>query len=139
MSRHDACQPTIERALYKAGWKIEARQVVLQIDLGRAYFDLRAIRRTEDGTKEILIVEVKCFSDERRRMSELYGAIGQYQMYRRWLRKAESVAPIYLAITSSAYHGIFDEDVMAVVEETQIKIVVVNLETEEVERWIEWT
>jgi hypothetical protein len=44
---------------------------------------------------------------------------------------------VFLAVPEHIFTAVFDTPVMRVVRESQIKIVIVNLETERVVRWIE--
>jgi glucose-6-phosphate 1-dehydrogenase len=59
-----------------------------------------------------------------------YTAIGQYLIYRDLINKMEVIRPLYLAIPTTAYEGIFKEMAMGVIVTNQIKLIVVNLDLE---------
>ena len=101
---------------------------------GRRYpllADLRASR----GEAEIIIVEVKCFADDE--VAELYSAIGQYLVYRDLLKQSPTTPILYLAVPTHAYYGIFKDAGMNIVNEAKIRLIVVDIENEVIERWIE--
>ena len=101
---------------------------------GRRY-PLLADMRAQRDSDEIIVVEVKCFVDDE--VTELYTAIGQYMIYRNLLKQSPSNLHVYLAIPSDAYYGIFRDIAMGVVSEAQIRLIVVDLENEVIERWLE--
>jgi len=80
-------------------------------------------------------VEIKCFADDD--VAELYVAIGQYLVYRDLLKQSPTKPPLYLAVPTHAYYGIFRDAGMGVVNEAQIKLLVVDIEHEVIEQWIE--
>jgi hypothetical protein len=129
----DACHSQVVHALEKAGWTVSPVPHAIRIP-GRRY-PLLADMRANRGQDEIIIVEVKCFLDDP--IGELYTAIGQYMVYRNLLRQSPSKPPLYLAVPSYAYRGIFNEIGMAVVNEAQIKLLVVEMDQEVIEQWLE--
>ena len=57
-------------------------------------------------------------------------------MYRRLLQVTDPQRELYLAVSSTAYANFFErKSVQLVVRLAQVKLLVVRLETEEVERW----
>ena len=91
----------------------------------------------EGATKEIIVVEVKCFGDKSAQTYELYVAIGQYLVYRELLIANRIERPLYLAIPAQAFYGIFETIGLAVAINTQMKLIVIDLDKEEVVEWIE--
>jgi XisH protein len=73
-------------------------------------------------------VEAKCFAEGSAETNEMYTAIGQYLVYRSWLKPKGLADNLYLAIPKSAYDGIFSRMGMAAVTENAIKMIVVDLE-----------
>ncbi len=129
----DTCQPQIIRALEKENWKVSTSPFLIPLPSRRSRLiaDIKASR----GDEDIIVAEVKCF--ERNIPDELYTAIGQYLIYRDLINKMEVIRPLYLAIPTTAYEGIFQEMAMGVIVTNQIKLIVVNLELEEITLWIQ--
>jgi hypothetical protein len=84
-----------------------------------------------------IIVEAKCFDDIRIELNELYTAIGQYVVYRSLLKERQVTAPLYLAVPKHAYEGIFQQIARDVTHELGIKTIVVDIDNEVVEQWLE--
>ncbi len=59
-------------------------------------------------------------------------------MYRTYLAELEPDRKLYLAISMKAYHDIFSlEAVQLLVKRFTIPLIVVDIEREEIEKWIE--
>ena len=84
-----------------------------------------------------MLVEGKCFPDETSTTRDLYTAIGQYFLYRAMILELGGNDPVYLAIPDTIFETVFDIAVMRVVRDYNVKLVVINLETETVKQWIE--
>lgn len=133
----DQCHDQIVHALEKAGWEILKSPYVLYIaERRRIYVDLYAQHGQKNGNQTIIIVEVKCFVDERSELNDLYNAIGQYIVYRNWLKMVNSSDKLYLAVPKQAYETVIKPLAMEIITENHIKMIVVNIETEEVEQWL---
>jgi hypothetical protein len=132
----DECQPQIIRALVKDGWQVTHQPFAIRISKTEGvYADLRLQHRTQQQT--IIIVEVKCFRDVKSLLDEFYHVIGQYLLYRQALLLKNIDTPIFLAIPEHAFEQLLRrQTIMSVMNETQVKLVVVNLDTEEVVSWI---
>lgn len=133
MPQLDTCHQQVARALEKDGWAVSPVPHAIRVP-GRRY-PLLADFRARRGQVEIIIVEIKCFVDEE--LEELYGAIGQYLVYRDLLRQAPTKPALYLAVPTHAYYGIFREAGLGVVNEARIKLIVVDIDNEVIEQWIE--
>ncbi|MCU0514999.1 MAG: hypothetical protein MUE40_20785 [Anaerolineae bacterium] len=84
----------------------------------------------------MIVVEVKCFPENRSLLDDFYQAIGQYQVYRNALKSLQPSMPLYLAIPHSVYDILLQNEVIrATLEEIRLKLVIVNLEKEEVALW----
>jgi hypothetical protein len=137
MPIRDVCHQQVMNALQKASWIVDESQVFLRADGLTFYVDIQA-QHTNGSVQRIIVVEVKCFSDERSDQDELYRAIGQYLIYRSVLQIRAPQIPLYLAIPSLVYNRLFRKTVVQnVVENNQIKVVVVNLELEEIIQWVD--
>lgn len=135
----DSCEPEVIAALEKQGWRVKAKPVYLRTGERYVAADLALARRHDDREEYIIVVEVKCFADDSRDLHEFYAAMGQYQTYENLLQHEPWQAPIYLALPDEAYdrlHHIYD--VAHLFELHRINLVIINLETVEVVRWIIW-
>lgn len=99
MPRLDQCHSQIVRALEKTGWIVGDRPYILPVAGRRPLqIDLYARRATNGSPQTIIVVEVKCFADERAELNELYTAIGQYTLYRSLLRQRGITDFLFLAV-----------------------------------------
>ena len=133
----DSCHYQVVNALTKAGWSVEPNIYVMELDRVRIYPDIRA-RQVNGQVEELLIVEVKCFSDEDNYSDELYRAIGQYLVYRTMIELKGVQAKIYVAIPSFIYERLFRRQVVAeTIRIANIKLIVVDIDREEIIQWID--
>lgn len=131
---HDA----VKSALTRDGWTITHDPYLIRFEDDRAYVDLgaeRAIAAQKDNLK--IAVEVKSFIGASR-LDDLEKAIGQYLLYRSWLaRSNEPERQLYLAISDAVHLRVFARKSASILlEDYNIRLVVVNMENEEV---VEWT
>jgi hypothetical protein len=84
-----------------------------------------------------MVLEVKCFQDPDAETNDLYVAIGQYLVYRSLLVERNLPYLLYLAVPTHAYTGVFQRMGIGAVQENHIKMVVVDIEQEVIERWID--
>jgi hypothetical protein len=132
----DSCHENIVRALEKAGWTVEFAPYKLQVEQRTAYVNLAVARNMNGSRQQMLLVEVKCFPDKNSTTRELYTSIGQYLVYCAMLIELDLPFPLYLAIPEVIFKEFFDASVMRVIADTQIKLAIVNLESEAVVQWI---
>lgn len=134
----DQCEEQVVRALEKSGWLVTHQPFAIRINKSRAgyvYADLRLRQKTDNQT--IIVVEVKCFASTRTQLDEFYQAVGQYVSYRNALTINGMQLPVYLSVPSSVYTTFFQIPLIAaVVADIQIKLVVIDLEKEEITQWI---
>ncbi len=132
----DRCHEQVVRALEKENWRITSNPKYLYIT-GRAVFiDLEAKRGHNGSLQEILLVEVKCFAEATQITRDLYLAIGQYVVYQAILKRLQISTPLFLTMPLSIYDTIVDEVLSQVLHEYAIKVLVVDMQTEEIVRWI---
>lgn len=99
--------------------------------------DIQAQQMSKTG-EEIIVVEVKCFADERSDLDELYRAIGQCLIYRSVLKLKPISAKLYLAIPDIVYYRLFTTPVVSLtITEAQIKILIVDIDREEIVQWLD--
>jgi XisH protein len=134
----DQCHEQIVRALQKAGWTVDDYPYVLPITNHRRLFvDIHARRYESASPQSIIVVEVKCFSDPKSELQELYTAIGQYLIYRSLLNRKGMGDRLYLAIPTHAYpEGIFGQLAAPLIQEFGIKMMVVDVISEVIEQWL---
>jgi hypothetical protein len=58
-------------------------------------------------------------------------------IYRHVLQQSNISDPLYLAVPTTAFHGIFREIALPLLAAYQIRLIVIDLEQEEIEQWIE--
>jgi XisH protein len=133
----DQCHDQVVRALQKEGWVVQPMPLFLTLKRRRAYIDIQASRQNNGNTNNIIVAEVKCLSDSASLTTDIYIAIGQYLIYRTLLRQKRFTMPIYLAVPEGIYGTSFDETIHLTLNESKIKVLVVNMETETIVRWIE--
>ena len=137
MPSFDQCHNQVIRALQKDGWRITGQQVPMKLGRRRVFIDLRATHGANGSRQELALIEVKCFPDPQNTSQDIYTAIGQYILYRAMLKELELDIPLYLSIPEAIYNDVFDTIVQRAVAESQIKLVIVNLDKERVVRWSE--
>jgi hypothetical protein len=70
-------------------------------------------------------------------VADLRDALGQYILYQNVLTVKEPDRTLFLAISDRVFIDIFEEDLgQLVITQNQLKILVFNLETEEIIQWI---
>lgn len=137
MPAFDRCHPQVVRALERAGWHILAENEQYRFSKRSIFVDMRVVRQANGTSQEMLIVEVKCFSDESRYTRELYEATGQYLFYQEMLEAVGLSLPIYLSIPSHIFDTLFKGMVMQIFKKYGFRLLVVNLDTETIEQWVE--
>ena len=137
MPKLDQCHPQVVHALQKEGWRVDEKPRRLSHGERLVFIDIRATRGVNGSRQQILLAEVKCFPDRDRTTLELYIAFGQYIIYRALLAQEEIRLPLYLAIPQEVYEDVFDATVQRAISDNQVKLVIVNLETETIIQWRE--
>lgn len=137
MARLDKIHDIVKTALIKDGWtithdpySIEYEDLTLFADLGAEKM-FSAERR---GHK--IVVEVKSFS-HLSKVQDFKLALGQYQLYNVYLKAIAPERKLYLAVGEDIYEEfLLREAIKFAVEQLELSLVVVNLESEEVSQWI---
>ncbi|MCB0110608.1 MAG: XisH family protein [Caldilineaceae bacterium] len=138
MPRLDYLHNTVKNALTKAGWMITDDPLRISFGIRKVYVDLgaeKSLLAAEKGTEKIA-VEIKSFLGVSK-MNDLENAIGQYIVYRTYLHEVEPARLLYLAIDSEVYTEVFyDISGRILLDVNQIKLIVVDVELEEITEWI---
>lgn len=126
----DVCEPQVIRALEKAGWKLSVKTYPIEYRSQRyVYADLVF----EQAERQMIVVEVKCFTREEEDLDEFYRAVGQYLLYRNALQLQKLEFPLYLVVPQQVYERFFIlSSVGATVKDARMSIIIVNLEREEI-------
>ena len=133
MSALDKCHPQVVRAVEKDGWTVSPLPFTLIIDRrNRVFIDIEA----HQNNQQIMIVEVKCFSNSAIETTDLYSAVGQYMIYRHLLESKNLSYPLYLAVPKHAYEGIIQRMAMTFMQKNDVKLIVVDLDDEVITRWM---
>lgn len=137
MSALDACEPQILRALQKDGWAIVTKPFAIRTNQHTVYADCLLERKQNGQNEQMIILEVKCFSNPQADLQEFYTAVGQYQFYRAAVVTNQSTIAVFLAIPHEAYTRLTkDNAVHVAIEQGSIKLVVIDIEIEEVVEWL---
>ena len=137
MPKLDQSHDQVVRAFQKGGWHVDGTPARISTPYRTIIVDLQVSRGLNGNREQIFLIEVKCFGEPKSAAHDLYAAIGQYLIYRAMLVEKRRQIPIFLSIPKTIFEDIFDAAVMRVITESQIKLVIVELETETIERWIE--
>lgn len=137
MPRPDYCHPQIVHALEKDGWQVDDKEFRIRTPARLVYIDALASRRVNGHRRQILLAEIKCFPESSSLTTDLYIAIGQYIIYRAVLAEIRDETPLYLVIPQHIYDSNFDSTVIRAVRDNHIKLLIVNLEMEAINQWIE--
>ena len=137
MPKYDYCHRQVVNALRKDGWFVASKSLFLT-DAYRndAYIDIDATRGTNGTITQHIYVEVKCF-DRPKETAGFHRAIGQYIMYRGILNRVGLLSPLYLAVPSRSFSTYFNQPVLDVIAQHELKLLVVDIEQEKVLQWIE--
>ena len=137
MAAQDKIHDAVKNAPIKDGWTITADPYSIAYKGLGLSADLAAERTlaAERGVERI-VVEIKSFLGPSL-VYDFQQALGQYEMYRFYLSLTEPDRVLFLAIGNNTYVQFFQrEAVQALTAETKIKLVIVDLEIEEVVQWI---
>ncbi|WP_286826798.1 element excision factor XisH family protein [Microcystis sp. LSC13-02] len=137
MPRYDLYHNQVKQALIKEGWQITDDPFTLDYKGIRLYADLGAERIfAAQKDLEKILVEIKVFNSPSL-MIELEKAIGQYNVYRSFLKRLEPQRRLYLAIPDDVYQDFFSlEPIQEVISDQLVFLIVFNPELEVINQWI---
>lgn len=137
MPAKDLYHDAVRNALIKDGWTITHDPLTLKIGDSRLFVDLGAeqiIGAEKDLHK--IAVEVKTFRGLSE-MKDLEQAIGQYVLYRIFLRRLEPDRELYLAVPQDVVEEVFFEDYgQGFVEDENGRLFGFDVEREEIVTWL---
>jgi XisH protein len=137
MARKDRYHEVVRQALIADGWIITDDPYRLRVPGLRQEIDFGAEKIiAAEKLDHKIAVEVKSFIEESY-IYEFYKALGQFTSYRINLKKVEPDRIIYLAVPKSVYETFFQiEAIQETILESQMRIVVFDLQTETFTSWI---
>jgi len=137
MPAKDKIHDAIKNAIIKDGWTITHDPYTIRYEEVTAYADLGAefmLAAKKESYK--IVVEIKSFISPSP-LSDLKLALGQYELYKVFLKATAPEHQLYIAISHKVSDELFQQKAyQLVVREYQIPLLIVNVETEEI---IEWT
>ena len=109
MARRDYTHDLVRNALEREGWQITNDPLPVKIGRKSAQIDLGAERllAAEKGNEKIA-VEIKSFIGTST-ITEFYRATGQFQLYRRAMKRQYPDYVLYLALPVAAYEELSDD------------------------------
>lgn len=137
MSARDLFHQVVKTALQKENWQITHDPYALQTDSFDLAIDLGAeqIIAAEQGKTKIA-VEIKSFLGSSK-ITEFYGALGQFITYRLALQKLEPDRILYLAVPESLYDRFFATPlVQELIQQNTIYLIAYNIDLENIIKWI---
>ena len=141
MPARDIYHDAVKAALNNDGWTVTHDPYRLDYGGKHAYVDLGAEREALDlmvaaerGTTRIA-VEIKTFTGLSL-LADLEQAVGQYLLYRTWMRRTEPERILYLAVDQETAMGVFAEEFGRVIaDDLQIHLIVVDIHSERIVAW----
>ncbi|GBF79505.1 XisH family protein [Aphanothece sacrum] len=137
MPAKDTYHNAVKNALIKDGWTILRDPYTIKYEEIQLFADLLADRTLEiERNGQQIIVEIKSFIS-RSPMREFETALGQYIIYRTLLKAVLPQTKIYLGISRGIYQSFFQQKAISIVlEEIKILFIIVDLNKEEIIKWI---
>lgn len=144
MPKRDSIHYQVKQALINEGWNITDDPYVISYGKRFLFVDLAAESNTNvegrffgaQRESQEIVVEIKDFRGPSV-IADLEQAVGQYIIYRILLNRVDPAREIYLAVTDVLYDKIFSEPIgKAIITDLPLKLIIVNLDTVEVEQWI---
>jgi XisH protein len=138
MSAKDIYHDLVKAALQKDGWKITHDPLILTfIPKRQLKIDLGAERLIgAEKENQLIAIEIKTFLAPST-LSEFHAALGQFLNYRLALKLKQPQRQLFLAIPKEVYRSFFTEEFTQLsVAEYALKVVVFDVEQEEIIEWI---
>lgn len=141
MPARDVYHNAVKAALIADGWtithdpyRVEYGGKDVYVDLGAERAALDVVLGAERDTERIA-VEIKTFAGPSV-LSDLQQALGQYLLYRSWMRRTEPERHLYLAVDTETACGVFDEAFGEIVAaDAGMQLIVVDMVTERIVAW----
>ena len=144
MPARDIYHNAVKAALIADGWRVTHDPYRIEYGGKDAYIDLGAEREARDivlaaerdATR--IAIEIKTFTGPSV-LADLQQALGQYVLYRSWMRRVEPERMLYLAVDTETAMGVFEAAFGQIVaEEVQVRLVVIDMLAERIVAWKEF-
>lgn len=137
MPARDILHDIVKEALIKDGWVITHDPFLVAFGIRKVYVDLGAERLLgAERDEERIVIEVKSFVGMSK-MADLEQALGQYLIYRSWLRRTDPERLLFVAIDDDTHKSLFlDISGRVLIEDYDIKMIVVEPQEQEIVQWI---
>ncbi len=137
MSAKDKFHQIVITAIEKDGWIVTHDPYLLQAGSFDLAIDLGAeeiVAAEREGRK--IAIEIKSFLGASK-ISEFYGALGQFITYRAALKIQEPERILYLAVPDDVYEKFFvTAFIQSLIRQNQLYLVTYDIEQEIIEQWI---
>lgn len=136
MPRLDKYHEAVKNALIKDGWIITDDPFTIKFADARLFADIGAEKlfAAEKENRKVA-VEVKVFGNVSS-YDDLEKAVGQYEIYRTFLKKIQPEREVWLAVAEKVYNKFFQrESVQFLVAELEIKLLIFDEVKEEILQW----
>ncbi|MEM7537773.1 MAG: element excision factor XisH family protein [Chloroflexota bacterium] len=138
MPAKDKIHDNVRNALKNDGWQVIKEQMRVQFEDAYIYVDLAAEDRlvVAERAGERVAIEVKSFLSPSA-MQDIEDALGQFVVYRIFLKRIEPDRHLFLGISHLTYNTVFQSRaIQTLIDELAVSLLIVNIETEEVLDWI---
>lgn len=137
MPQYDLYHNTVKNALAKDGWIVTDDPFVIEFKGLRLYADLGAEKLlAAEKSEQKIVVEVKVFNSPSL-ITELEKAVGQYGIYRTFLKRINPERQLYLAVALDVYQDFFQRPaIQEIIADHQISLLIFEPSSEEIIQWI---
>ena len=139
MPAKDKIHDSVKNALVNAEWTVTDGPLTLTYEDAQVFIDLGAERliAAERGSEKIA-VEIKSFIG-RSTIRDIEIALGQYVLYRSFLRRLEPERKLYIGLSHLAYNSYFKKSpaLQMLMEDNQVSLLVINTIGENIELWVQ--
>lgn len=141
MPARDIYHNRVKAALVADGWTITHDPYRIEYGGKDAYVDLGAERAEQDTVLAAerdatrIAVEIKTFTGLSI-LTDFQHALGQYLLYRSWMRRTDPDRQLYLAVDVETAAGVFAEEFgRSVADDVHIRLIVVDMAAERIVEW----
>jgi hypothetical protein len=135
MPRKDLYHDTVKNALERDGWRITRENQTLVIGEARVFIDLSAELIFAERDKIKIAVEVKSFL-EPSLISGFQDALGQYRLYRYFLRQQDPERRLILAVPTLVEPFLTTQLGIEILEGEDLQVLVFDSVQEVITKWL---
>ncbi len=137
MPKPDLYHNVVRNALVKDQWTITDDPFYIEYRGVRVYADLAAEQTlAAEKAQRKIVVEIKVFASPSP-MTELERAVGQYGIYRTFLKRLSPERELFLAVAEDIYQDFFTRPaIQDIIEDHDIRLIIFHPQREEIVQWI---